>query len=120
MSYGSLPRTLSHSGSRGSLMGAIKGGGRLYAEDPLAGYSEQELIAEAKDRIEHNRQRRRMKQLLSAASDDGFAVRTKDLLLAAKLANMSLPDELVAGTPYATVRALRAAPSATLRSGRAN
>jgi hypothetical protein len=78
--------------------------GRFIHKDPLSGYSEQELVAEAKIRIEANRQRRRMKQLMAAASDDGFNVLTKDLLLAAKLAKVQLPDELIAETPYAAVR----------------
>lgn len=60
------------------------------------------MVAEARVRLDANRQRRRMKQLLSAASDDGSTVSTKDLLLAAKLANMQLPDEFVANTPFAT------------------
>jgi D-arabinose 1-dehydrogenase-like Zn-dependent alcohol dehydrogenase len=43
-------------------------------------------------------------RVLAAASDDGFNVLTKDLLLAAKLAKVQLPDELIAETPYAAVR----------------
>ena len=67
-----------------------------------SGYSEEEMVAEAQLRIAHNKQRRRMKQLLSAASEDGTTVATKDLLLAAKLAKMELPEAMVADTPYAT------------------
>ena len=85
-----------------SFTGQVKGGGRLYSQSPLAGYTEEEMAAEAKRRNEHNRQRRRLKQLLGAASEDGTMVATKDLLLAAKLAKMELPSELVAETPYAT------------------
>lgn len=85
-------------------MGAVKGGGRLFAGEPLSGYTEEEMCAEARERLAHNRQRRRMKQLLSAASQDGTTVSTKDLLLSAKLAKMDLPDEMVAETKYAMVR----------------
>ena len=59
------------------------------------------MVAEAQQRHAHNRQRRRLKQLLGAASEDGSTVATKDLLLAAKLAKMDLPEEMVADTPYA-------------------
>ena len=88
--------------STASLMGQIMGGGRLYRDAPLAGYTEEEMVAEAKQRMGHNRQRRRLKQLLSAASNDGSTVATKDLLLAAKLAKMDLPEAMIADTPYAT------------------
>ena len=108
--------------STGSLLGPVRGGGRLYSEPPLAGYTEEEMVAEAQQRHAHNRQRRRLKQLLSAASEDGSTVATKDLLLAAKLAKMDLPEEMVADTPYATgvdgVGA-RARPSAHRRRRRA-
>ena len=87
--------------SMASLLGRVKGGGRLYSEPPLAGYTEEEMCAEAQQRHAHNRQRRRLKQLLNAASEDGSTVATKDLLLAAKLAKMDLPEEMVADTPYA-------------------
>ena len=90
------------SSSMASLMGPVKGGGRLYAEPPLNGYTEEEMIAEARNRVQHNTQRRRLKQLLSAASEDGSTVATKDLLLAAKLAKMDLPEAMIADTPYAT------------------
>ena len=100
-SQGSLYR----SASKNALRGQVRGGGCLYIEPPLSHYTEEEMIAEAQLRIAHNKQRRRMKQLLSAASDDGSNVATKDLLLAAKLAKMDLPDAMIADTPYATVRA---------------
>jgi hypothetical protein len=87
--------------SMASLLGPVRGGGRLYSEPPLAGYTEEEMVAEAQQRHAHNRQRRRLKQLLNAASEDGSTVATKDLLLAAKLAKMDLPEEMVADTPYA-------------------
>merc|ERR1719217_332211 len=60
------------------------------------------MVAEAMERKKHNTQRRRLKQLLSAASEDGSTVATKDLLLAAKLAKMDLPEAMIADTPYAT------------------
>ena len=52
----------------------------------------------------HNMQRRRLRQLLSAASEDGTSVATRDLLMAAKLAN------LVRGPPHAAVNARCTAP----------
>jgi hypothetical protein len=85
-----------------SVMGQVRGGGRLYDKSPLQGYSEEEMVAEAKGRIKSNQQHRRLKQLLSAASEDGSTVATKDLLLAAKLAKMNVPEAMVADTPYAT------------------
>ena len=85
-----------------SLLGAVRGGGRMYIDSPLAGYTEEEMVAEAHARQAHNKQRRRMKQLLGAATEDGKTVATKDLLLAAKLAKMELPAEMIADTPYAT------------------
>jgi len=88
--------------STSSLMGQVKGGGRMYMQNPLAGYTEEEMVAEAKNRIQSNKQHRRLKQLLSAASEDGSTVATKDLLLAAKLAKMDLPEAMVADTPFAT------------------
>jgi len=88
--------------SKASLLGQVRGGGRLYAQPPLQGYTEEEMCAEAQARHAHNRQRRRLKQLLTAASDDGATVETRDLLLAAKLAKMDLPEAMVADTPYAT------------------
>jgi len=94
-------RTLQKEASKGALQGAVGGGGRLFFNEPLAGYTEEEMCEEARSRLSHNRQRRRMKQLLSAASEDGTTVSTKDLLLSAKLAKMQLPDEMVADTKYA-------------------
>lgn len=91
---------LSVSGSSGQLMGLD----RKPSKPDLRGYTEEEMCAEAQARLAHNRQRRRMKQLMNAASDDGTSIATKDLLLAAKLAKMNLPDEMVADTPYAMVR----------------
>ena len=88
----------------------------MYSATPLAGYTEEEMVAEAKMRIQSNKQHRRLKQLLSAASEDGTTVATKDLLLAAKLAKMDLPAEMVADTPYAVgVDGVGALPAASPR-----
>lgn len=85
--------------STGSLIALARGRASTAS---LTGYTEEEMCAEAAQRIAHNKQRRRLKQLLSAASEDGTTIATKDLLLAAKLAKMELPEEMVADTPYAT------------------
>ena len=82
--------------SAASLMRSAKG------FSPLAGYTEEEMVAEARARIAENKKNRRLKQLLSAASEDGSTVATKDLLLAAKLAKMDLPEAMIADTPFAT------------------
>ena len=82
--------------SSASLMRSAKG------FSPLAGYTEEEMVAEARARIAENKKNRRLKQLLSAASEDGSTVATKDLLLAAKLAKMDLPEAMIADTPFAT------------------
>ena len=74
---------------------------RAGSKPDLRGYLEEEQVAMAQERLAANRQHRRMKQLLGAASTDGMSVSTKDLLLSAKLAKMDLPDALVANTPYA-------------------
>jgi len=102
MSTGSLYRSMSRGSMSTGSLGAVKGGGRMFAEDPFKHYTEQEVIAEGRERLMANKQRRRMKQLLNAASDDGATVLTKDLLLAAKLANMQIPDALIADTPFAS------------------
>ncbi len=103
--------TLTSSASNKSLFGAVRGWGRLYAESPLKQYTEEEMVREAQLRQEHNRQRRRMKQMLSAASSDGSNVATKDLLLAAKIANMDLPDGFVQKTPHVTSKDSGGAPT---------
>ena len=84
----------------------VRGGGRLYTQSPVDGYSEQEMIREAQLRIEHNRQRLRLKQLLSTASDGGPTVKMSDLLLACELAKMPLSPEKMMETPFAMVRVL--------------
>ena len=59
--------------STSSLLGAVRGGGRMYIDSPLAGYTEEEMVAEARNRQAHNRQRRRMKQTSESAADRGIA-----------------------------------------------
>jgi len=88
--------------SRSSLNGPVKGGGRLFGVSPITGYTDEEMVAEAQKRQHENKERRRLKQLLNAASEDGATVATKDLLLAAKLAKMDLPEAMIADTPFAT------------------
>lgn len=83
---------------------AVRGGGRLYMESPVDGYSEQEMIREAQLRIEHNKQRLRLKQLLSTAAEGGPTVKTQDLVLACQLAKMPVSPEKVLTTPFAAVR----------------
>lgn len=56
---------------------------------------------EAKVRQEHNRQRAKLKQLLQASAGPGNTVSIEDLMLSAKIAKMSLPDELLFKSPYA-------------------
>ena len=60
----------------------------LTAQSPLAGYSEAEMIHEARLRMEHNKARHRLKHLLNTAAEGGPTVHTQDLLLACKLAKM--------------------------------
>ena len=43
-----------------STSAVVRGGGRLYAQSPISGYSEQEMIKEAQLRLEHNKQRLRL------------------------------------------------------------
>ena len=92
----------------------VRGGGRLYAQSPIAGYTEQEMIKEAKLRLEHNKQRARLKQLLNTAADGGPAVSTQDLLLAAKLAKMPLDTETVLSTKFSLDRNSRGLPKSVL------
>ena len=81
----------------------MRAGGRLYAESPVAGFTKEEMLREAKVRQEHNRQRSKLKQLLIAASGPGPAqtVSIDELLLSAKIAKISLPEELLFKSPYA-------------------
>lgn len=88
----------------------LRGGGRLYTNSPLDGYSEAEMIAEAKLRMEHNKQRQRLKKLLHAASNGDSVVKTDDLLLACQLAKMPMDKAAVQNTPFAVVRVATQAP----------
>ena len=78
----------------------VRGGGRLYAQSPIAGYTEQEMIKEAKLRLEHNKQRIRLKQLLNVASEGGPTVNTQDLLLACQLAKLPMETQKVLSSPF--------------------
>jgi calmodulin len=79
----------------------VRAGGRLFAESPIAGFTKEEMLHEAKVRQEHNRQRAKLKQLLQATAGTGQTVSIDDLMLSAKIAKMSLPDELLFKSPYA-------------------
>jgi len=74
-----------------------------YQRPSLNGYTEEEMVAEARCRIEHNKQRRVMKQILQEKAPVGSAVKTKDLMLAAKIAGMQVPPEIVADTRHAAM-----------------
>ena len=82
----------------------VRGGGRLYTLSPIEGYSEAEMVREARLRIEHNKQRARLKHLLATASDGGPVVKTSELMLACEIAKLPLSPEKVASTPFAKVR----------------
>ena len=71
----------------------VRAGGRLYVESPVAGYTDAEMIEEARIRITHNKQRQALKRLLSTAADGGPLVSTKDLLLACQMAKLETPRE---------------------------
>lgn len=62
-------------------------------QSPLAGMSENEMINEARIRLAHNKQRQKLKMLLSAAAEGGSVVQTKDLLLACRIAKMDVGTE---------------------------
>jgi hypothetical protein len=82
----------------------VRGGGRLFIQSPLYGYNESEMIREAQIRINHNRQRQRLKNLLHTAADGGSVVKTRDLLLACQLAKVNVETEHMQDTPFAVVR----------------
>ena len=69
---------------------AVRAGGRLYVQSPLTGMSENEMINEARLRLQHNKQRLRLKNVLQASADGGSVVGTRDLLLACKLAKLDV------------------------------
>jgi Ca2+-binding EF-hand superfamily protein len=67
---------------------AVRAGGRLYVQSPIEGYTQAEMIYEARQRLAHNRQRQRLKNLLHTAADGGPLVNTRDLRLACQMAKM--------------------------------
>lgn len=62
----------------------------MYIQSPLTGMTENEMINEARIRIQHNKQRQRLKSLLATAANGGSIVATKDLLLACRLAKLDM------------------------------
>lgn len=58
------------------------------------GMTHMQMVDEARARIAHNKQRAKMRSLLASTSDDGKTVSHSDLILAAKLAKMPLPNGL--------------------------
>ena len=95
----------------------IRGGGRLFVQSPVAGYSEPEMIREAKFRLEHNRHRQRLKQLLATAADGGSAVRAQDLMLACQLAKVPIDPNSLQKTPFAVDRGRDGSPRAVAWKG---
>ena len=75
------------------------------------------MVREAQPRLEHNKQRLRLKQLLATASEGGPTVKTKDLLLACQLAKVPVEPTKVLATPYAMDRDWRGAPKTVLWKG---
>lgn len=72
------------------------------------------MIREAQLRINHNKQRQRLKQLLSTAADGGPTVKTQDLVLACELAKMPIDRSAVLSTPYAMERSSLGTPKTVL------
>ena len=103
--YPSVADTLARSSrlarSQSQASGIVRAGGRLFAQSPIAGFTKEEMMHEAKVRQEHNRQRAKLKQLLQASAGPGKTMSIEDLMLSAKIAKMSLPDELLFKSPYA-------------------
>ena len=97
----SLARQARLARSQSQASSIVRAGGRLFAESPIAGFTKEEMLHEAKVRQEHNRQRAKLKQLLQATAGTGQTVSIDDLMLSAKIAKMSLPDELLFKSPYA-------------------
>lgn len=79
--------------ARGSSNAAVRGGGRLFDQSPLDGYTEAEMIQEAKIRLQHNKQRMQLKKLLSSAAQKGELVTADDLMIACQLAKMPIDQE---------------------------
>ena len=97
----SLARSSQLARSQSQASGIVRAGGRLFAQSPIAGFTKEEMLHEAKVRQEHNRQRSKLKQLLQASAGPGNTVSVEDLMLSAKIAKMSLPDALLFKSPYA-------------------
>jgi hypothetical protein len=97
----SLARSSQLARSQSQASGIVRAGGRLFAHSPIAGFTKEEMLHEAKVRQEHNRQRSKLKQLLQASAGPGNTVSVEDLMLSAKIAKMSLPDALLFKSPYA-------------------
>jgi len=97
----SLARSSQLNRSQSQASGIVRAGGRLFAQSPIAGFTKEEMLHEAKVRQEHNRQRSKLKQLLQASAGPGNTVSVEDLMLSAKIAKMSLPDALLFNSPYA-------------------
>ena len=76
---------------------AVRAGGRLYVQSPLIGMSENEMINEARIRMDHNKQRAQLKRLLSTAANGGTVINTRDLLLACRIAKLDVGAENAAG-----------------------
>lgn len=71
----------------------LRAGGRLYIQSPLEGMSENEMINEARMRIQHNKQRQQLKNLLHASANGKADLPTQDLMLACKIAKMDVGVE---------------------------
>jgi len=72
---------------------AVRGGGRLYVQSPLVGMNESEMINEARIRLEHNKQRQKLKGLLATSANGGTLINTRDLLLACRIAKLDVGTE---------------------------
>ena len=59
------------------------------------------MVHEARVRMQHNKQRQKMKSILQVTSGGHAAVPTEKLIMSAKLAKLALPDELVSNSAYA-------------------
>ena len=57
------------------------------------------MVREAQIRLEHNRQRQRLKHLLETASNGASMVKMNELLLACKLAKMPMDANRIVSTP---------------------
>lgn len=81
----------------------LRGGGRLFIQSPIQGYNESEMVREAQLRIEHNKQRMRLKRLLRTTANGGEIVNTRELALACELAKMPLGADRVNEFAYRRV-----------------